>query len=286
MNAHIRTTARPKPKRTLPKEQRGKRAAFLVQSFAAAVCIAVVLLPGIWLATTVVGKRQLAQTGIQTTATITKHHSKIRYGATGNSGVDFLIDYTFTPDHQSEECSTDVDLPLDLWETVQVGSKISVTYNAPNPSNNQPTMTLGRYLPALTNIVGIFVGVLSAGIFVWVCRVVTSRRRKSQDSEPRTDIDEGGTAKHDRSKEHRVQRDAPKAHLVEGLIWVLAIFSVSVGIFVVSIVFLGPLVVELLENVLLWGVLILRQAPLLGGKKLAPRQHGECSDWSVGRMQE
>ena len=166
---------------------------------------------------TVVPKRELAQTGIQTAATITKHHSKIVYGATGRSGEDFLIDYTFTPGHQSEEYGTDVDLSLELWETVQVGSTISVMYNAPNPSNNQPTMIFGRYLPAFTDVAGVFVGVLSTGIFLWLCRVFTARRRKSRESEPRTDIAEGSTTKNDRPKEHRVQRDAPKADLVAGM---------------------------------------------------------------------
>ncbi|GAA4376969.1 hypothetical protein GCM10023166_28750 [Paeniglutamicibacter cryotolerans] len=56
-----------------------------------------------------------------------------------------MIDYTFTPDDQTQEYGTDVELPLDLWDTVRVGSAISVAYNPRNPSDNQPTMILKRF---------------------------------------------------------------------------------------------------------------------------------------------
>lgn len=265
MNARTRTTTRPKPKRVLPKEQQGKRTAFVVQFFAAAVCIAVVLLPFIWLTMTVVEKRELTQLGIQTTATITKHHSKIVYGAKGRSGESFLINYTFTPDDQAEEYGTDVQLPLDLWDTVRVGSAISVAYNPRNPSEHQPTMILKRLPSSLSSIIGICVGVLAAGVFIWFTRlsfrVITSRRRNTKASDPATDIAEGDTSKNSRSKKHRSQRDAPKTPMVKNvrgvliviavLLGILAIFSMFLAVLVLGMNTLGPLVVEAMQNILL-----------------------------------
>lgn len=264
MNARNRRPSRPKLKSPLDKKLKGRRTSFVVMSFAVVVCVALVVGPWIWLTMSVVGKRELTQTGMQTTATITKHHSRIPYGAHG-SGELFWINYTFTAGNQTKEYATDVMLPLDLWDTVEVGSTISVTYNPGNPSEQQPTMMLKRLSPPLTGGIGIHVGALSVGASIWLThlllRVIGSRRRKIKGPDPRTNMAGGGTSKNNSLKKHRSQREAPRNPIVEKTLVVLGVLAVFAAILVVlsmylavlvfGMEFLGPLVVETIQSNLL-----------------------------------
>lgn len=259
MNDPIRTPIRPRQNKPPAKARRGKFATFVVYSFCIAVLLALVLGHGLWLVTTIAGKQELTQSGVQSSATITKHHSEIVRGGK-SSNEKFLIDYTFTSHDQMEEHDTDVELPVDLWNAVEVGSTISVTYKPNDPSDNQPTMMLKRLLPELTDIVQFYVGAVFAAIVIWIAfillRLITSLRRKSKAADPRTGITNMDTPKKRRSKHATPKTQMPEN--VRGILALIAIFlgflailTVFLGVFVFGIEFVGALVVDVIQNSLL-----------------------------------
>lgn len=135
MHANSRTPIQATPQKILPKARKVNRMGFVPVVISAAVCLALVLVPCIYLGMEIGEKRELTQTGLQTSATVNKHHSKTVRGGK-SSTVYHLIDYTFAPNNRAPEHSSGVELPADLWDTVHVGSTISVTYNPASPSDN------------------------------------------------------------------------------------------------------------------------------------------------------
>ncbi|MGB9033564.1 MAG: DUF3592 domain-containing protein [Paeniglutamicibacter sp.] len=251
MNAKHRAPTGPKPNRRPSKARKASRMGLVPQIISIAVLLSGLSWGGVSLATSIVEKRELTQTGVQAPATVTQHHKKTVGGRT--TSVYHLIDYTFTPIGKAEEHPTEVILPSDLWNTVEAGSTIMVTYNASNPADNQPTMILKRLSPFASDMIGMLVGIAVAVVFTWfswqLFRVITSRRRKPKTPNPGTRGTATGTAKPDRSKVQQVAAEFGVLALL--LLIFLAILAAFFTVFVCGIEFVGPLVVELMQNSLL-----------------------------------
>lgn len=259
MNASIPTPTKSRRSEPPDKTRRGEIASILLTSMAVTVLVALVLWQGLGLIATIVEKKELTQTGIQASATITKHHSKVIPSDRGTT-EKFLIDYTFTPPSHAEEHASNVELPSELWNTVEVGSTILVTYKPEDRSDNQPTMMLKRLLPADAGVIEIYVSVLVVAtcvwFAVWLARVIMSRRRKSRGAGTRS-----STVELDRSTKRSAKHAAPKAlmpeklrGLLESVVIILALLMALALVFCVllfGLTFVGPRVVEAILNFLL-----------------------------------
>lgn len=251
MNAKHRAPDRTKPNRRPSKARKASRLRQVPLIISIAVLLSGLAWGGVSLATSIVEKRELTQTGVQAPATVTQHHKKTVGGRT--TSVYHLIDYTFTPIGKAEERHTGVELPSDLWNTVEAGSTIMVTYNVSNPANNQPTMILERLSPFAADMIGMLVGVAVAAVFAWfswqLFRVITSRRRKPKTPNRGTLGTATGTAKPDRPK---VQQAASEFGALALLLLIfLAILAAFSTVFICGIEFVGPFVVKLMQNSLL-----------------------------------
>ncbi|EMQ98492.1 DUF3592 domain-containing protein [Paeniglutamicibacter gangotriensis] len=259
MNASIPTPTKSRRSEPPDKARRGEIASVLLTSMAVTVLVALVLWQSLGLIATIVEKKELTQTGIQATATITKHHSKVIPSDRGTT-EKFLIDYTFTPPKHAEEHASNVALPRELWDTVEVGSTVLVTYKPEERSDNQPTMMLKRLLPTDAGVVGIYVSVLVVAtciwLAVWLARVIMSRRRRSRGAGPRS-----STVELDGSKKRSAKDAASKAPmpeklrgLLDSVVIILALLmALALGfcVLVFGLEFVGTRVVEAIQNFLL-----------------------------------
>jgi cytoskeletal protein RodZ len=257
MTAKHRAPSRRKQKRRLPKARKASFMGSVPLLFSIAVLLAGLVWGGSTLVISIAEKQELAQSGVQASATVTKHHKKT-VPSSRTKSVYSLIDYTFTPGHLAEEHATGVELPSDLWNTVEAGSTIAVTYNPTSPSTNQPTMILDRLSPTAASSIRLLVGVLLLALFTWLScvlfRVATSRRRKSK----AIDLGTHGTATGP-AKNHGAKQDVSKARetcaqigmLAILALMALAILAVFFCVFVGGIELVGPLVVDLIQNTLL-----------------------------------
>ncbi|WP_139194763.1 hypothetical protein [Arthrobacter sp. UCD-GKA] len=197
MTAKHRAPSRPKQKSRLSKARKKS----FMNSVPLLVSKAALLAGPVWGGSTLVisiaGKQELTQSGVHASATVSKHYKKTAPSSRTKS-VYSLIDYTFTPGHLAEEHATGVELPSDLWNTVEAGSTRAVTYNPTSPSTNQPTMIFNRLSPTAASSIRLLVSVLLLVLFTWLSyswlMADMSRQPKPKAIDPGTHVTVTGPA--------------------------------------------------------------------------------------------
>lgn len=237
MSKPVRPPVPSKPKTRRSKKllrRRDKRITWAIYGFCIAVLVTLAVVATVGSINSVLEKRELAATGIQTTATVTD--LKVTVVSGRSTSYHYWLSYRFTPQGQADERNARLELPYDFWDTIQQGSSIAVTYKQSDPSVSEPTFMLTRLSTGTALVIGVIVVVILAPIYFWgiftIIRWLLRPRKKTRKSKPRK----------------ARATTASTLLMIAGLLAVIG----SIGtMFILIVVFVAPRVIDLLQNILL-----------------------------------
>lgn len=227
-------------RRQKTRRQRNPKAARVqdrvVKILSTAVLAAMVVIPLVLCFEATIGQRELSEHGVSTVAKVTKQFKTERHSGRGSS-TDYLVSYRFEATTAHTSVQSTAELPSDDWDNYPVGSSIAVTYAAESPSDNLPTFMLKQYPVGLVEVLSVVLGPLIP-ILIWMTWRGFKKLRLSRNSVLGPD----GTA---------LKKAKKRTSRAYGLLTILLLVLGIPSALLLSAIFLGPWVVNLMQVALL-----------------------------------
>lgn len=223
-------------RRQKTKQSRNPKAARVwdrvVKILSTAVLAAMVVIPLVLCFESTIEQRELSEHGVSTVATVTKQFTTERLSGRGSS-TNYLVSYRFETTTDQTGVQSTTQLPRDDWGTYPVGSSITVTYAAESPSDNLPNFMLKQYPVNLAGALSIVMGLLIP-VLIWLTWRGFKKLKKRWNSVPGADV----------TTEQRANK---RSRRVYGRLTIILIVLGIPLTLILSMIFLGPWVVKLMQ---------------------------------------